>query len=467
MTWLGALWCLACALLYPTAKEQFTRGVSCDVVGAHFPKDYWKGRAAVRESAANASAVLSTPEMGADVGPGNRNIDVAFLVGSTPEHVVLHTSGTQGVEAFPSSAIQAKFLQDGASGATKPGPSVLRVHALNPFGFEQLRWWNEDFIDLNRNLLPKAGFGEAAKKDHATFDELSAFINPPGISKAGSFWPKAAFYIATRGMAALKAAFISGQSPAKRGTAVTSCALVEGEGVRAGGAGAGESLGEGAEGTRVERQRGEGARGSLAHGKDAPFGEGAEGARVELRREAAALGGRLDVVENLFGEGVEGTNADGADNWFGEGAEGTSADLLGEGAECTNADGAENWFGEGAEGASAEPRQEAVVLGRHAHVADAPFGKGAEGAHAAVELTRQRRLLADARAAQAEAAQDRWHVVGQPRPSSHARKKARQREQAACIAAEAARVSRLQPARVAAAREATAGAQISAPATKA
>ena len=211
MIWFGALWCLACALLYPTAKKQFTRDVSCDVVGAHFPKDYWKGRAAFRESAANASAVLSTLEMGADVGPGNLTIDVAFLEGSTPEHVVLHISGTHGVEAFPGSAIQAKFLQDVASGATKPGPSVLLVHALNPFGFEQLRRWNEDSVDLNRNLLPKAGFGEAAKKDHAAYDKLSAFINPPGISKADFFWPKAAFYIATRGMAALKAALISGQ----------------------------------------------------------------------------------------------------------------------------------------------------------------------------------------------------------------------------------------------------------------
>merc|ERR1719305_1724885 len=100
MVWFGALWCLACALLYPTAKKHFTRDVSCEIVGAHFPKDYWKGRAAFRESAANASAVLSTLELGADIGKGNLTIDVAFVEGKNPDHVILHVSGTNGVEGF-------------------------------------------------------------------------------------------------------------------------------------------------------------------------------------------------------------------------------------------------------------------------------------------------------------------------------------------------------------------------------
>jgi hypothetical protein len=217
MIWFGALWCLSCALLYPTAKKTFTRDVSCDIVAKRFPKDYWKARAAFRESATNASAALSALEMGADVGPGNLTIDVAFLPGSQPEHVLLHISGTHGVEGFAGSAIQAKFLQDVAAGATKPGPSVLLVHALNPFGFERLRRQNEGGVDLGRNLLDDAGFAAAAKADSSNYDALDAFINPKTVSKFDFFWPKAAFYLATRGVTNLKAAFGSGQWHHKAG----------------------------------------------------------------------------------------------------------------------------------------------------------------------------------------------------------------------------------------------------------
>lgn len=266
--------------------------------------------------------------------------------------------------------------------------------------------------------------------------------------------------------------------------------------MRAGGAGGGDSLGEGAEGTRAERQRHAAAWGSRAHEADAVVDKSVEGAGVVRRRKAATLGGRLnmagagvegtsaDMAENRFDAGVEGTSDKEAVNRFdagvertsakevvlgdangagslGEGAEGTRVErqrpdretLLGEGVEGTSADVAENRFGEGAEGTGVE----AIDGGRHAKGAEVPFGAGVDGAGAAPELTRQRRL-ADARAAQKAAAQDRWHVVGQSLPTSRARKKERQREQAACIAAEAARVSRRQPARVAAARAATAGA---------
>ena len=211
MLWFTSLWCLACALLYPAAKKHFSRDISCETVAAHFPKNYWKGRDTFRESAANASAVLSTLEMGPDVGKGNLTIDIAFLEGTRPEHVILHVSGTHGVEGFPGSAIQSKFLQDVAAGTIKPGPSVLLVHALNPFGFEQLRRWNEDSVDLNRNLLSEAGFRAAAERDHAAYDEFDSFVNPLGISKLDFFWPKAGFYIAMRGLAALKKVIIGGQ----------------------------------------------------------------------------------------------------------------------------------------------------------------------------------------------------------------------------------------------------------------
>ena len=59
--------------------------MSCDIVAKRFPKDYWKARAAFRESATNASAALSALEMGADVGLGNLTTDVGQSI--SPQHL--------------------------------------------------------------------------------------------------------------------------------------------------------------------------------------------------------------------------------------------------------------------------------------------------------------------------------------------------------------------------------------------
>ena len=217
MLWFGVLWCAACAALYPTAKRHFVRDVSCDVVAEHFPKDYWKSRASFREGAQNISAELTELEMGAGVGSGNLTIDVAFIKGSEPDRVLLHIAGTHGVEAFAGVSIQNAFMKKvktSQDAGKWKGPSVLLVHALNPYGFERLRRWNEDNVDLNRNLLDEAGFASAREREPNArgYVDLDSFINPSSpVAIADFFWPKALYYIVTHGMAALKTAIAPGQ----------------------------------------------------------------------------------------------------------------------------------------------------------------------------------------------------------------------------------------------------------------
>jgi len=66
--------------------------------------------------------------------------------------VVLVVSGTHGVEGYLGSALQRHHLETLDRDRTT-GPTLVFVHALNPYGFSWVRRVNEDNVDLNRNFV--------------------------------------------------------------------------------------------------------------------------------------------------------------------------------------------------------------------------------------------------------------------------------------------------------------------------
>jgi len=84
-------------------------------------------------------------------------IDVAVYKGR-PDELVLHISGTHGVEAYVGSAIQISAAPHLHPSSAKP--TVILVHALNAFGFSNSRRVNENNVDLNRNAM----FGDQAAR---------------------------------------------------------------------------------------------------------------------------------------------------------------------------------------------------------------------------------------------------------------------------------------------------------------
>ena len=94
-------------------------------------------------------------------GENKLTIDVAVVkgpgatAGGGGGPMLLHVSGTHGVEAHAGSAIQCCWLDQVATGAaTVPaGTTAVLVHALNPYGFKYGGRYNENNVDLNRNLL--------------------------------------------------------------------------------------------------------------------------------------------------------------------------------------------------------------------------------------------------------------------------------------------------------------------------
>ena len=90
-------------------------------------------------------------------------IDVAVRRGRE-DAVLLHISGTHGTEGFVGSAVQRAVLRhrnetlvvassSSSSSSLQRAPTVIFVHALNPFGMAFWRRFNEDNVDLNRNAV--------------------------------------------------------------------------------------------------------------------------------------------------------------------------------------------------------------------------------------------------------------------------------------------------------------------------
>lgn len=198
----------------PRASSPSAEG---DAAESHFSESYYTARALFRSRAAAAkdTTVFSLPLP--ELAHLDLTIDVAVVKGAA-DRVLLHISGTHGVEGFAGSAIQSRLLerQADASLGLEDQPTVVLVHALNPFGFSQLRRFNEHNVDLNRNYLSPEAFARRAGEDPNAYGYMDVFelLNPQASASACGtdwlFWPRAARQLLEKGFGAIKRAVVSG-----------------------------------------------------------------------------------------------------------------------------------------------------------------------------------------------------------------------------------------------------------------
>ena len=157
-----------------------------------FRHDYVSARELFLKSAAAAGAELLFLPVTADLGT-----DVAVIKGSDHSNgFLIHLSGIHGVEGYAGSAIQSAALQyighmkERKSQRDREGndsednsngyPTLVFVHAVNPYGFANNRRVNEDNIDLNRNFLTEEEFTTVKARDpnYSGYVDLNNLINP-------------------------------------------------------------------------------------------------------------------------------------------------------------------------------------------------------------------------------------------------------------------------------------------------
>jgi hypothetical protein len=101
--------------------------------------------------------------------------DVVLVGPADAAKLFIVSSGTHGPEGFAGSACQLGLLGDVlARRAADRGVALLLIHAVNPFGFSQLKRTNEDNIDLNRNFNDFS----TPYPDNAVYEELHPLLVP-------------------------------------------------------------------------------------------------------------------------------------------------------------------------------------------------------------------------------------------------------------------------------------------------
>ncbi len=196
----------------------------------YFSQDYYeacdKFRHAVDE---HPKMKLFSLKLDLDADGEDANDDLTIDIGLLPrskQKVLIHISGTHGVEGFPGSAIQTSLLLNSTTAMKmddnhkdKALPTIVFVHALNPYGFSKLRRFNENNVDLNRNFMTPNQFEEvkAGDPNHVGYVDMMDFINPTKSLETkfkyrwdDFFYPQAFYAIAKNGFYKMKQCLVSG-----------------------------------------------------------------------------------------------------------------------------------------------------------------------------------------------------------------------------------------------------------------
>lgn len=218
LSWKTAVAALAVGVVFHATNDfrpvdSYWPSASVDAaVDGHFSETYYQARALFRDRARAANAALYTLPL-PHLAHLDLSVDVAVIAGAN-DNVLLHLSGTHGVEGFAGSAIQSKLLVESGNWTVASGPTVVLVHAVNPFGFAQLRRTNENNVDLNRNWLSAQAFADAKASDpnQHGYDDVFSLINPQpsgGVLHMHLQFVTTLARILTTGMAKVKSAMVA------------------------------------------------------------------------------------------------------------------------------------------------------------------------------------------------------------------------------------------------------------------
>lgn len=82
------------------------------------------------------------------------SVDILSLPAEeTADNVLIISSGVHGAEGAPGAAMQELFLKEYLPQLNRKNSTVVMVHAVNPWGYENNHRYTENNVDLNRNSV--------------------------------------------------------------------------------------------------------------------------------------------------------------------------------------------------------------------------------------------------------------------------------------------------------------------------
>ncbi|KUP04009.1 hypothetical protein Q75_16980 [Bacillus coahuilensis p1.1.43] len=132
----------------------------------------------------------------------------------SPQNLVIFTTGVHGIEGFVGSAMLNVFQTDYLTKLDPATTGVIFVHAVNPWGMENERRFNENNVDLNRNFIKDwTTFNlelNEAYADLATFFEKEEELGNVLLENV-SFYSGVGYTALTSGAEKIEEALLSGQ----------------------------------------------------------------------------------------------------------------------------------------------------------------------------------------------------------------------------------------------------------------
>jgi len=125
------------------------------MVQAFFSADYTEARNKFLAAAEEADGEISNLLNPHATGPDNEALytDVALFGNRNAPKALVIISGTHGNEGFCGSGCQIGYLKENWITKRADDTLVVLVHAINPYGFANVRRVTEDNVDLNRNFV--------------------------------------------------------------------------------------------------------------------------------------------------------------------------------------------------------------------------------------------------------------------------------------------------------------------------
>ena len=186
-TWAGPKLLLSTAM-QPEVAEEYTHS-----------EDFETTYEAVREQLSQRVVALETE--GVAVQTYSYPIDEAeglyidnLYIPSTHEqtNLIVLTTGVHGIEGYIGAVMLEVFFEDIYPELDKTDTGVLVVANVNPYGMKNLRRYNENNVDLNRNfILDWESFDLSTNKE---YPQVESFLGPQKPIR-NAFWHEAGFYL--------------------------------------------------------------------------------------------------------------------------------------------------------------------------------------------------------------------------------------------------------------------------------
>jgi Protein of unknown function (DUF2817) len=145
-------------------------------------------------------------------GPNGETLALDFcIIGARqPQHVLMVSCGTHGLEGYVGSAVQHYLLDQVLPTLGLPtNTAIVLLHAINPYGFAWGRRVNEHNVDLNRNF----GAHDNPPPCDPDYEALYALLNPTTWTAESRAQDQAALkaFVDQNGLRRLQTAFSAGQ----------------------------------------------------------------------------------------------------------------------------------------------------------------------------------------------------------------------------------------------------------------